>query len=210
MSTVLPTYNIMYLTYYLLKPQTHQDHVHQSSQLKMQRLRLIYTLLQEHETNMRDSSCHKHSTYTDSQNCVDTFKRITTTLITERKLLNLNNHHISSKLLVQLKALNVTLYKVKGHSDSLNNDRADEKVNLGRNQPAIIVNHKIIPNALLTCTLGYVGPISIDRNIRKFAKQTTNISTHISNLMNPKTSTKLNNNHESTSLPTYIGKLPKK
>lgn len=96
------------------------------------------------------------SIFTDSSNCINNFYTfVNQHTISPRRKLKQNAYLVWLLIdkLIRIKSLNVSLTKVKAHSNDENNDKADE---LAKNallfQEPIIINHKF-----LTDTIGFIG-----------------------------------------------------
>lgn len=67
--------------------------------------------------------------YTDSQDAIDTYYRISNKLTSIRRLLKMNNHIVRRLLSHLISAINITLslIKIKGHSNDTFNDLAERR-----------------------------------------------------------------------------------
>ncbi|PKK60773.1 hypothetical protein RhiirC2_718881 [Rhizophagus irregularis] len=104
--------------------------------------------------------------YTDSQNVIDTYQKISNKLTSIQKVLK--NSNIAWRLIDHIiidKTLSVTFFKVKAHSGNQFNDLSDELANSARTLPPIEINStRLLMTPLWDC----FGPI--DRDIRNFSR----------------------------------------
>ncbi|PKC12411.1 hypothetical protein RhiirA5_411879 [Rhizophagus irregularis] len=104
--------------------------------------------------------------YTDSQNVIDTYQKISNKLTSIQKVLK--NSNIAWRLIDHIiidKNLSVTFFKVKAHSGNQFNDLSDELANSARTLPPIEINStRLLMTPLWDC----FGPI--DRDIRNFSR----------------------------------------
>ncbi|PKK65253.1 hypothetical protein RhiirC2_786430 [Rhizophagus irregularis] len=116
-----------------------------------------------------NATCH---IYTDSQNCIDTFKqRLDLPVISPRRRLKQNNFLIWDLIfwLVSYHHLTIHLVKVKAHSNNLANDQADALAKKGRDsRDPILVDHKFFQRSSLAL-FNYNHIYVIDRNLRKWS-----------------------------------------
>jgi len=76
--------------------------------------------------------------FTDSQNCISTYSRFSSTATSSiRQMLKINNHSIWQCIKIVQARLNltITLHKVKGHSNDIYNDAADALAKAGWQNP---------------------------------------------------------------------------
>ena len=112
--------------------------------------------------------------FTDSQCSIDTFKRVTSPFITNRRLEKIGNRALwhSIKYVIDHLLLSVSLRKVKGHSDNFFNNRADLLAKQGGSSNILLKlnsNNTTFPS---TFAIAWNSRI-IERPIRSFTKDLT-------------------------------------
>jgi hypothetical protein len=110
--------------------------------------------------------------HTDSQNCIHNFNTFSNPLISRRKHLNHNNHLLWTFIMeiIKDKGINLTLFKVKAHSNNIYNDMADELATQGLTIEPINLNIKA--HAINSSLLPVWNSMGIvDTNPRKWMKK---------------------------------------
>ncbi|GBC40684.2 ribonuclease H-like domain-containing protein [Rhizophagus irregularis DAOM 181602=DAOM 197198] len=123
--------------------------------------------------------------FTDSLNVIHTFHVVTKKLTSIRRILKCNNH-LAWRLidiLITKKSLIVRLHKVKAHSNDHWNDMADGLANAARQLAPYEINPTNLPDSLMTPIWASIAPI--DRDIRKFCHNLTDVYTFDRFLGNP-------------------------
>ncbi|PKY32258.1 hypothetical protein RhiirB3_491297, partial [Rhizophagus irregularis] len=123
--------------------------------------------------------------FTDSQNVIHTFHVVTNKLTSTRRTLKCNNH-LAWRLidtLITKKSLIVRLHKVKAHSNNFWNDMADSLANTAHLLTPYEINPTTLPGSLMTPIWASIAPI--DRDIRKFCHNLTDVYTFNQFLGNP-------------------------
>jgi ribonuclease HI/endonuclease/exonuclease/phosphatase family metal-dependent hydrolase len=114
--------------------------------------------------------------YTDSKNAIHDFEAYKQKS-NYRTYIKMDNQIVWELIfrLIEMLDLNVSLHKVKGHSNDTWNDRADEEANHGRNANSMI----IVKNSYSKYhyQMQYFN-INIDMNPRSFLKKMNNVNTH--------------------------------
>ncbi|PKC54826.1 hypothetical protein RhiirA1_505319 [Rhizophagus irregularis] len=123
--------------------------------------------------------------FTDSQNVIHTFHVVTNKLTSTRRTLKCNNHLAWCLIdtLITKKSLIVRLHKVKAHSNNFWNDMADSLANTARLLTPYEINPTTLPGSLMTPIWASIAPI--DRDIRKFCHNLTDVYTFNQFLGNP-------------------------
>uniref|UniRef100_U9U7L9 RNase H type-1 domain-containing protein n=1 Tax=Rhizophagus irregularis (strain DAOM 181602 / DAOM 197198 / MUCL 43194) TaxID=747089 RepID=U9U7L9_RHIID len=120
--------------------------------------------------------------FTDLLNVIHTFHVVTNKLTSIRRILKCNNH-LAWRLidiLITKKSLIVRLHKVKAHSNDYWNDMADGLANAARQLAPYEINPTNLPGSLMTPIWASIAPI--DRDIRKFCHNLTDISLTLNTL----------------------------
>ncbi|EXX77399.1 hypothetical protein RirG_024060 [Rhizophagus irregularis DAOM 197198w] len=80
--------------------------------------------------------------YTDSQNVIDIFHKISNKLISIRRFLKISNYSAWKLInhVIVTKNLNVKFHKVKSHSGDTFNDLSDDLANMARSLPPLEIN----------------------------------------------------------------------
>jgi ribonuclease HI len=89
--------------------------------------------------------------FTDSQCCIDTFKRVTSPIITSRRLEKVQNRSLWHVIrhFINLNSLHVSLKKVKRHSNDFFNNKADILAKQGCSSTSLLalnINHRFSPS----------------------------------------------------------------
>jgi ribonuclease HI len=109
---------------------------------------------------------------TDSQTCIDTFRKLSIPhpKFTKKKLLKVNNWSIWTKVLemVQSKVLTIDLVKIKAHSGNLSNEYADQLAKEAFDIPSVEIDHQETGPILSPPSW---NNIPIDISTREFTKE---------------------------------------
>ncbi|PKK63163.1 hypothetical protein RhiirC2_789305 [Rhizophagus irregularis] len=113
--------------------------------------------------------------HTDSNNCINTYNKLSSPKLTARRFQNINNCTLwnTLKYIISTLQLSVSFIKVKAHSGDILNDTADILAKEGsRSTEYITFNIQHIKNQ--RCHLTFHDGTVIDRNIRKSIKRIIN------------------------------------
>ncbi|CAB4391259.1 unnamed protein product [Rhizophagus irregularis] len=113
--------------------------------------------------------------HTDSNNCINTYNKLSSPKLTARRFQNINNCTLwnTLKYIISTLQLSVSFIKVKAHSGDTLNDTADILAKEGsRSTEYITFNIQHIKNQ--RCHLTFHDGTIIDRNIRKSIKRIIN------------------------------------